>query len=369
MEYDLKWPQEKVQVIRDQVCSPGLFTQTAENLKREIYIQLTETKTGSGTITPGSAKLDFSWMDQSSRKHWLEMYERGSISTGGYTSYLQSQAAWERSMAAVNVLSSALNIMMILADANLHYAMIEKNIRQKYSEMFPFRLASTIQAQRNGLYGPYCVRPFIRASQLIGMGPGRWGFILVDMRTGEWQEITTSPHEHAFTLLTLNLIPVLFTTEGNMLITRGVGLKTDTFHLRTGMGDGATPYPGLSLMAYRLEDIPLKPADSYHKEKKLIFGEPIDAEAELTLIKPNATTMAEIKERLGEPYSLVDYYGEVWAKWLYAEEIRGIVAYDGLKCDFDSKGVVTKVKRECWPHDIVEDKCLTIEEYIKEDEE
>jgi hypothetical protein len=166
-------------------------------------------------------------------------------------------------------------------------------------------------------------------------------------------------------LLRLNLIPVLFTTDGDMLITRGVGLDPSSFYLRPGYGDKPSAFPGLSLMAYMLKDIQFKPAGQYGKEKKYIYGEPIDVDAALSFIKPERTTEQEIIERLGESYSATTYYSERWATWLFAEEIKGVVTYKGINCDFKKDGTVAKAKQECWPFDLMEDRCLTVDEFLE----
>lgn len=57
--------------------------------------------------------------------------------------------------------------------------------------------------------------------------------------------------------------------------------------------------------------------------------------------RTNVTTMDEMDGWLGKPLSLFSLFGDAFAEWLYAGEIKGVVEYDGVSCDFHAGDAVT----------------------------
>ena len=228
--------------------------------------------------------------------------------------------------------------------------MVWEALQKKWREMLPFQLTSAIQAQRRCIHGHYYLRSFERRGDQFGAG--RWGFLLVDMRTGGWREITTFPYDEGYRLLRLNLHQVQFTRDGRRIVVRGTGLDPQLWTIGPNYGDLPDSKPTPALLAYDVEKIELRPAEQYVSRRKLLFGKPAEFKAEVASVDGRKTTLDDLISRIGRPRLVNMMYGRT-ATWTYAYEVGGIVYADELYCKLNKRKVAKSCKYICYPSELV----------------
>jgi len=342
-QFELNYPRKAIQKIKDQYCSPGDAGRSYESLNKKLFNEYK--KTNAQIIS--TATFDYSWLDKQRKINLNRMHRTGSISTSTYIDLYQSQVAFAQSMAAANMLSASINVAIGMKEAADE---ITKEASKKIKKgWFPFHLEYLASPYYTNIYKDFCVRSFIRDG-FVGLGPGRYGFIIINLRNAKWAEITTSSLKSAgLNNININILPASFFNNGKYVITRGVGLQSNKWKQGLGFGDKLSLIPSFSLLKYEVNDLKFEDYNKYKNRYKHICGNYVDAETALAKFKVKKSTLEELKQELGEPSDVI--YNQYY--WKYAIEINGEINYDGIKCEFSKKGKLKSIKRHSYPYDWV----------------
>jgi hypothetical protein len=321
----------------------GVFTISARDIAFDRSERISS-RPEPGAQPPRTEFVDYSRTGQQRRAELDRLSEAGLISHGEYISILRQHAAFETSMAATNMMTSSTAVMMSLSAS--YDAAIDASIGEIKRKLLPLQISAALQAFRGSVSGKYYLRPFASFSGPCVFTPARWGFLLVDMETGAWREVTTSPYEFMEGILRLNLFPTTFTPDGSLVLTRGTGLDPTTW--AASGGETAGSFPPWSLLAYDVASLELNPTAEYATRRKAIFGEAFDPTDVVRGIDVGRTRLEDVIVMLGPPFETYEYYRRS-AKWMYAVEISGTVYSLALKVDLNRKDVVVEAETDCCP--------------------
>ncbi len=169
----------------------------------------------------------------------------------------------------------------------------------------------------------FYVRGFERKSYGLGAADtGRNGVVIVDVTTGAWAEVTTSPHHQSLGFNHLSMprpqaLPVVF--AGQRVVARGIGVRPAVWKSGPGVGQEEDIAPTEGLLAFDLERLEWAPPEAYATRRKPLGGRP-GFDARRAAAEGNGLPLDEATRRWGTPARPSDWVAE----WYFAEEVAGV---------------------------------------------